>query len=182
MNLEDQIKEILFTEEEIKAKVVELAAEIEDYYGKRNSPLLVVGILKGAVVFLTDLIREIKMPVKLDFMDVSSYGMGRTESTGAVRILKDLEFDIEGMDVLIVEDIVDTGNTLSYLGDIMLRRGANSVKVASLLSKPSRRKEEVKIDFLGFKIPDEFVIGYGIDYSEVHRNLPYIAALDIDSL
>lgn len=173
----DDVKEILFTEDQIKSKVVELGKKINDSYPDPSEDLLLVGVLKGASVFIADLIREIERPINLDFMAVSSYGLGRTESTGVVRILKDLDNDIEGKHVILVEDIVDTGATLAYLSDIMSRRGAKSVKIASLLSKKARRENEVSIDFLGFDIPDEFIVGYGIDYSEKYRNLKFIASL-----
>lgn len=170
----EMIKKILVSEEEIKEKVKELGKEItKDYQGKN---LLLVGVLKGAVIFLSDLARAIDMPVKLDFMVVSSYG-DSTLPTGEVRIIKDLDFSVENMDILIIEDIIDTGYTLSYLTDNLRKRGANSVKVCSLLSKPDRRMVDVPIDYLGFNIPDEFVVGYGLDYAEKGRNFPYVAAL-----
>ena len=170
----EMIKKILVSEEEIEKKVKELGKEItKDYQGKN---LLLVGVLKGAVIFLSDLARAIDMPVKLDFMVVSSYG-DSTLPTGEVRIIKDLDFSVENMDILIIEDIIDTGYTLSYLTDNLRKRGANSVKVCSLLSKPDRRMVDVPIDYLGFNIPDEFVVGYGLDYAEKGRNFPYVAAL-----
>lgn len=168
------IKQVLLSEEEIKDKVKELGAIItNDYKGK---DLIIVGILKGAVVFMSDLCREIKLPVLMDFMAVSSYGTSSL-STGEVRIIKDLDFSVENKHVLIVEDIIDTGHTLSYLSDNLRKRGANSVKIATLLDKPDRRKTDVPVDYLGFEIPDDFVVGYGLDYAEQYRNLPYVAAL-----
>lgn len=168
------IKKILVSEEEISEKVKELGNQIyEDY---KDKDLMLVGILKGAVIFMSDLARAIKKPIFIDFMDVSSYGTASI-STGNVKIIKDLDYDISGKDILIVEDIVDTGKTLAYLKDNLTRRGANSVKVCTLLDKPDRRQAEVKIDYCGFEIPDEFVVGYGLDFSEKYRNFPYVGAL-----
>ncbi|HEX3032484.1 MAG TPA: hypoxanthine phosphoribosyltransferase [Bacillota bacterium] len=169
-----EAQKILITQQEIAAKVSELGARISaDYAG---SELLVVGILKGAAIFMSDLVRTISIPVAFDFMAVSSYGAS-TESSGVVRIIKDLEQSIEGRHVLIVEDVVDTGLTLNYLVDNLKSRNPASLKLCSLLDKPSRRKVEVKAEYLGFSIPDEFVVGYGLDYSEKFRNLPYVAVL-----
>jgi hypoxanthine phosphoribosyltransferase len=145
----------------------------EEYKGK---DLLVVGILKGCMLFLSDLVRAIELPLAMDFMVVSSYGSA-TKSSGVVRILKDLEREIEGKDVLIIEDIVDTGLTLSYLIENFKTRNPKSVKVCSLLDKPDRRMVQVDIEYVGFKIPDEFVVGYGLDYSEIYRNLPFVCVL-----
>jgi len=171
--LED-IKSILISEEEIAKRVKELGKQLaEDYKGKE---LLVVGILKGCMLFLSDLVRTIELPLTLDFMVVSSYG-ATTKSSGVVRIVKDLEREIEGKDVLIVEDIVDTGLTLSYLVENFKARNPKSVKVCSLLDKPDRRKAQVEIQYIGFKIPDEFVVGYGLDYGENYRNLPFVCVL-----
>lgn len=168
------IKTILVSEEDINKKVKELGKILtEDYKGKE---LIVVGILKGAVVFMSDLCREIKLPILMDFMAVSSYGKSSV-STGEVRIVKDLDYSVENKDILIVEDIIDTGYTLSYLTDNLRKRGASSVKIITLLDKPDRRKADVHVDYLGFEIPDEFVVGYGLDYAEQYRNLPYVAAL-----
>ncbi len=172
--MEDIVKEILVTPEEIDAKVKELGKQItEDYSGKN---LMLVGILKGAVIFMAELAKNIDMPVLMDFMAVSSYGKSST-STGVVRIIKDLDCSIEGKDILIVEDIIDTGLTLSYLTDNLKKRGAKSVKICTLLDKPDRRKADVPVDYRGFTIPDEFVVGFGLDYAEQYRNLPYVAAL-----
>ena len=171
--LED-MKSILISEEEIAKRVKELGKQLaEDYKGKE---LLVVGILKGCMLFLSDLVRTIDLPLTLDFMVVSSYG-ATTKSSGVVRIVKDLEREIEGKDVLIVEDIVDTGLTLSYLVENFKARNPKSVKVCSLLDKPDRRKAQVEIQYIGFKIPDEFVVGYGLDYGENYRNLPFVCVL-----
>ncbi|MBC7087378.1 MAG: hypoxanthine phosphoribosyltransferase [Tissierellales bacterium] len=173
--MDDQaIKEILITEEEIKKRVKELGDEIsKDYIGKEP---VVLGILKGAVVFLSDLIREIKIPINIDFMAVSSYGKSSV-STGEVRIIKDLDYSVEDKDIIIVEDIIDTGLTLGYLKELLVKRGAKSVKICTLLDKPERRKIEIDVDYMGFKIPDEFIIGYGLDYNEKYRNYPFVASL-----
>lgn len=175
--MEKDIKEILINEQELREKIKEMGKKISEDYKNQEGELLVVGILKGASVFMSDLIRQISLPITIDFMAVSSYGKDRAESTGVVRILKDLDYDIEGKHLIIVEDIVDSGLTLSYLSDMFIRRGARSVKIATLLDKPSGRKNHVKIDYLGFEVPEEFIVGYGIDYSEKYRNLPYIASL-----
>ena len=168
------IKNIMISEEEIAKRVKELGKQLtEEYNGKE---LLVVGILKGCMLFLSDLVRTIDLPLTMDFMVVSSYGT-TTKSSGVVRIIKDLEKEIEGKDVLIVEDIVDTGLTLSYLIENFKTRNPKSVKVCSLLDKPDRRKAQVDIQYVGFKIPDEFVVGYGLDYSEIYRNLPFVCVL-----
>lgn len=167
-------EKILLTEEEITKRVHELGASISrDYEGL---DLLMVGILKGAIIFMADLIRAVDIPVEIDFMAVSSYGSS-TESSGVVRILKDLEKNIEGRHVLLVEDIVDTGLTLKYLQDNLRTRGPASVKACTLLDKPERRKVEVSVAYNGFTIPDEFVVGYGLDYNEKYRNLKDILVL-----
>lgn len=166
---------ILIDEQTLKKRVQEMGKEItRDYQGK---DLVLVGILKGAVIFMADLAKEIKLPLAMDFMAVSSYGRS-THSSGVVRILKDLDDEIEDKDVLIVEDIVDTGLTLSYLADNLLSRKPRSLKICCFLDKPSRRESKVKVDYVGFDIPDEFVVGYGLDYAEKYRNLPYIGVLD----
>lgn len=173
--MEKNIEEILFTKEEIAGKVKELGERITlDYHP--DDEIIAIGILKGANVFLGDLIREIKLPIYIDFMAVSSYGLS-TESSGVVKILKDLDFDVEGKHLLIVEDIVDTGLTLKYLIENLKSRNVASLKICTLLDKPSRRKCNLNIDYIGFQIPDKFIVGYGIDYAEKYRNLPYIAAL-----
>ncbi|SJZ97773.1 hypoxanthine phosphoribosyltransferase [Pilibacter termitis] len=173
------LKEILFTREEIEAKVRELAQEISADY-KESYPL-VVGILKGSVMFTTDLLKELLIDVELDFMDVSSYG-NATQSSGEVRILKDLSTRADGRDILIVEDIVDSGNTLHYLKGLLLERGAKSVKIVSLLDKPEGRKIAIEADYVGFTVPDEFVVGYGIDYAERYRSLAYIGVFNQEFL
>lgn len=172
--MKNDVKSVLYSEELLASKVAELGAKItEDYMGKE---LLVIGVLKGANIFLSDLVRKIDLPVKLDFIAASSYGSS-TESSGVVRILKDLDYSIEGKHVLIVEDIIDTGLTLHYLLDNFKARNPKSVSVCTLLDKPERRKVEIDVAYVGFDIPDEFIVGYGIDYAEKYRNLPYIATL-----
>jgi len=166
--------EVLISEERIRTRIKELGAEITRDYSGRN-PLL-IGVLKGACFFLSDLMRAIDTRVGIEFMAISSYGSS-TRTSGEVRIMKDLDVPIEGRDILVVEDIVDTGLTLSYLLANLESRGASSVKLAALLDKFERRQKEVKIDYLGFKIPDEFVVGYGLDFAERYRNLPFIAVL-----
>ena len=165
------------TEEELRARVKELAAQIsEDYRGKE---VLMISILKGAVVFLTDLMRAVSedLSVSIDFMVVSSYGDG-TESSGKIKITKDLSVDIAGKDVLIVEDILDSGNTLSKIVEILQSRGVNSLKIVSLLDKPARHTHVIPVEYTGFVIPDKFVVGYGLDYGEKHRNLPYVGVVE----
>jgi len=167
--------EVLLSEEQIKARVKELAREISADY-REKKPLL-IGVLKGAVVFLSDLIREMDIPLEVDFMAVSSYGAD-TASSGIVRIQKDLEQSIKDRDVLIVEDIVDTGLTLNYLYDTLSSQKPRSLKVVTLLDKPDRRKVDFKADYCGFEIPDRFVIGYGLDFNEEYRNLGDLCVLD----
>ncbi|MCR6545041.1 hypoxanthine phosphoribosyltransferase [Dehalobacterium formicoaceticum] len=172
--MERDLLKILISTEDIQKKVKELGETISRDYQGQN--LLVVGILKGSVIFMGDLIRAIKIPVQIDFMEVSSYGRS-TESSGAVRILKDLESNIEGKNILIVEDIIDTGLTLSYLLDMLKARKPGSIRICTLLNKPSRRKASLKVDYDGYDIPDEFVVGYGLDYGELYRNLPFVGVL-----
>lgn len=172
--MEKDIKKILISEEDIAKRVKELGEEItQDYKGKN---LMMIGILKGAAIFMSHLCLQVKLPMLIDFMSVSSYGESSI-STGEVKIVKDLDFSVEGKDILIVEDIIDTGLTLSYLKDNLLKRGASSVKIVTLLDKPERRNIKVSIDYLGFEVPDEFIVGYGLDYSEKYRNFPFVAAL-----
>ena len=169
------IGEILVQPDDLQRRVKELGAEItKDYAGK---DLLLICVLKGAVFFLSDLMRQIDVPCEVDFMAVASYG-DATDSSGVVRILKDLDASIDGRHVLIVEDIVDSGLTLQYLMRNLKARGPESLEVCALLTKPARRKAEVAAKYIGFEIPDRFVIGYGLDHAERHRNLPYVAALD----
>jgi len=172
--MNNNILKILINEDEIREKVKELGKAITEDY--KNKDLMIIGILKGCVIFLSDLVREIDLPLTMDFMVVSSYGSS-TKSSGVVRIIKDLEKDITGKDVLIVEDIVDTGLTLNYIVDYLKSRNARSVKICTLLDKPERRKAEVDLEYVGFHIPDEFVVGYGLDYAEEYRNLPFVCVL-----
>ena len=165
----------MFTEEQIREKVAELGKQIENDY--KGEEILVVGILKGANVFTCDLIRQIDLDVKIDFMSVSSYGSG-TESSGTVRILKDLDTDIKGRNVLIVEDIIDSGRTLSNLVKELQIREPKSLKLCTLLDKSSRRVVDVDVEYVGFEIEDKFIVGYGIDYAEKYRNLPYIGIVE----
>jgi len=168
------VKEVLITSQEIDDKVREIGARItEDYEGEK--PLL-IGILRGAVVIMSDLMRHIDLQCELDFMDISSYGTG-TSSSGVVRILKDLEENITDRHVLIVEDIIDTGLTLSYLMRSLQARKPASLEICALLSKPSRRRADLDVRYLGFEVPDEFVVGYGLDYAGAYRNLPDICVL-----
>jgi hypoxanthine phosphoribosyltransferase len=172
---EPGLGEVLVTAEDLQRRVAELGAEITaDYAGR---PLLLVGVLKGAVFFLSDLMRYIEGPVEVDFMAVASYGSA-TDSSGVVRILKDLDASIEGRDVLIVEDIVDSGLTLQYLLRNLGSRNPASLEVCALLTKPERRKVDLPTRYVGFEIPNKFVVGYGLDYAERHRNLPFVAVLD----
>ncbi len=168
------VKEVLIPSSEIQQKVQDIGARItEDYRGKK--PLLVC-ILRGAFVMLGDLVRHVDLPCEVDFMDISSYGTG-TSSSGVVRIQKDLEEDITGRHVLIVEDIIDSGLTLSYLRRSLLARQPASLEVCALLSKPERRRVDLEVKYLGFEVPDEFVVGYGLDYAGVYRNLPDVCVL-----
>jgi hypoxanthine phosphoribosyltransferase len=169
-----QIGEILVTAEDLEQRVRELAVEISRDYAGRD--LILVGVLKGAVFFLSDLMRHLEVPVEVDFMAVASYGSA-TKSSGVVRILKDLDAAIENRDVLIVEDIVDSGLTLQYLLRNLAGRGPRSLEVCALLVKPERQKVELPARYVGFEIPNRFAIGYGLDYGERYRNLPYVAAL-----
>ena len=172
--MEQDVERVLFSEEELSRRVGEIAAQIDaDYVGRE--PLL-VSVLRGSFVFMADLVRKITLPCTVDFMAVSSYGTG-TSSSGQVKIIKDLSEQIEGKDVIVVEDILDSGNTLSYLLQILQARHPASVRLATLLDKPSRRTKEVELHYSGFSIPDYFVVGYGLDYAEKYRNLPYIGVL-----
>lgn len=166
---------VMLSQEEIENKVTELAKQIEkDYEGQ---DLLLVGILKGASVFVADLMRKINLNVNIDFMSVSSYGSG-TVSSGTVKILKDLDVDIKDKNVLIVEDIIDSGITLRNLYDTLMTREPRNLKLCTLLNKPARKKVDVNVDYVGFVIEDKFIVGYGIDYDEKYRNLPYIAIVE----
>ncbi|SFM18248.1 hypoxanthine phosphoribosyltransferase [Pelosinus propionicus] len=170
----NDVERVLLSEEQLAARIAEIGAEITaDYAGKE---ILMIGVLRGAVLFMADLARAIKVPVAIDFMAVSSYGAG-TSSSGVVRILKDLDENVEGKHVLVVEDIIDSGLTLNYLVDNLKSRQPASIKICTLLNKPERRKVDVDIAYNGFTIPDHFVIGYGLDYAEKYRNLPFIGIL-----
>ena len=168
------VQEILFTEEQLKARVAQLAEQINrDYEGKE---LMLISVLRGSFIFMADLVRQITVPCKVDFMAVSSYGKG-TVSSGQVQITKDLSEDITGQHLLVVEDILDSGNTLSYLLEILWARRPASIRLCTLLDKPERRVKPVKLDYGGISIPDAFVVGYGLDYDEHYRNFPYIGVL-----
>jgi hypoxanthine phosphoribosyltransferase len=168
------VKEILIPEDRLQQRISELGAQISrDYAGQ---DLLLLAVLKGSVLFLSDLMRHITVPHAVDFMATSSYGAS-TESSGIVRILKDLDEPIQGRNVLIVEDIIDTGHTLDYLLRLLHARRPKSLRICTLLNKPDRREVDVHVDYIGFDIPNEFVLGYGLDYDELYRNLPYIAVL-----
>lgn len=173
--LEDDIAKILVPSESIQTRCKQLGTQIsEDYEGRE---LLLVCILKGGVIFLSDLTRALTVPHAIDFMAISSYGGTRTESSGVVRIIMDLNTSIENRDVLIVEDIIDTGRTLQYITENLQTRDPASLRICTLLNKPDRREVEIKLDYVGFDIPNEFVVGYGLDYGELYRNLPYIGVL-----
>jgi hypoxanthine phosphoribosyltransferase len=173
MDYVNDIAEILVSEEEIKAKVTELGRRISKDYGDQE--LVLIGLLRGAIVFLSDLMRAINIPVRLDFIGIQSYGVS-TES-GAVRLVMDLETDIAGRHVLVVEDIVDTGKTLSYLVENLRARQPASLRLCALLDKPDRRQVPIDVDYVGFEIPDKFVVGYGLDFAEGYRNLPFVGVL-----
>lgn len=172
--LEEAIERILLDKETIQARIRELGAEIAEAY--RGQDLLLISVLKGSIVFMADLIRAIDLPHEIDFMATSSYGAG-TQSTGVVRILKDLNKSITGRNVLIVEDIIDSGHTLDYLVRILQERQPASLRIVTLLDKPERREVAIHVDWTGFSIPNDFVVGYGLDYNEIYRNLPYIGVL-----
>ena len=172
--MHNDIQEILLTEEMLKNKVAELGAQITRDYADKE--IFAIGILRGAVVFMADLIRAIERPVQIDFMAVSSYGM-QADSSGIVRILKDLDSSITGKHVLIIEDIIDSGQTLSYLIKNLTERKPASIQLCTLMNKPERRKVDLPVKYIGFEIPNEFVVGYGLDYAEKYRNLPYLGVL-----
>lgn len=166
---------VLIPEKDVAARIEEMGRQIsEDYEGKQ---VHLICVLKGGVFFMCELAKKITVPVSLDFMSVSSYGDG-TSSNGVVRIVKDLDESLEGKDVLVVEDIIDSGRTLSYLLEILEKRKPKSMRLCTLLDKPDRRVRDVKVDYVGFEIPDEFVVGYGLDYAQKYRNLPYIGIVD----
>jgi len=178
-SLEQGVGEILISEDELQARIRELGRELSEEYAGRE--LLLVGVLKGAVFFLSDLMRTLTVPCEIDFMAISSYGAS-TDSSGVVRILKDLDINIEGRHVLVVEDIVDSGLTLSYLMRNLESRGPATLEVCALLTKPARREIDVQVRYVGFEIPNRFVIGYGLDFAERYRNLPYVGILHPDLL
>jgi hypoxanthine phosphoribosyltransferase len=173
--MHDDIDKILIPAEEIQAKVHEMGQQIARDYAQLGD-LLLVGVLKGALLFIVDLARAVDLPVEMDFMAISSYGAA-TETSGVVRILKDLETSIEGRHVLVVEDIIDSGLTLNYIVEHLRNRGPASIKICALLSKPARRRVDVPIDYHGFEIPDKFVVGYGLDFRQRYRNLPFVGVL-----
>lgn len=169
--------EVLLSEEVVDSRIKALGEQIsKDYEGKE---VHLVGVLKGSVFFICELAKRITVPVTLDFMSVSSYGMD-TKSSGVVRIVKDLDESIKGRDVIVIEDIVDSGNTLSYLLEMLSDRNPESLRLCTLLDKPERRRKPVKVDYVGFQIPDEFVVGYGLDYAQKYRNLPYVGVVKFD--
>lgn len=174
MSLHDDISEILYDENEIQAKIEELADQLKQNLYDKNP--LVICILKGAFIFMSDLVKRLDFPLEIDFMDVSSYGKS-TKSSGIVKIIKDLDVSVEGREVLIVEDIIDSGLTLRYLVDVFKGRKANNVSIVTLFDKPEGRKVELSADYTGFILPNAFVVGYGLDYAEQYRNLPYIGIL-----
>ena len=175
IDLESDIGEVLLTEDEIQNRVLELGAQISTDYAGRH--LTLVSVLKGSLPFMADLMRAISLPLRIDLMEVSSYGGATTESSGLVRILKDLSSSIEGEDVLIVEDIIDTGLTLNYLVRYLRGKNPASLRICTLLDKPARRLVDIPVDYVGFTIPDQFVVGYGLDYGEVYRNLKFVGVL-----
>ncbi len=164
----------LISEEQLHQKVAQIGKQVSADYQDKN--LLMVSVLKGSVVFMADLMREISIPCEIDFMCVSSYGSG-TKTSGVVKIIKDLDIDLKDRDLLIVEDILDSGMTLSYIKEMLKQRGTKSIKICTLLDKPERRKADITPDYVGFTVPDEFVVGYGLDYDEKYRNLPYVGIL-----
>jgi hypoxanthine phosphoribosyltransferase len=178
-DFERGVSKVLIDEETLRARIAEIGAEISEDY--RDKDLLLVGVLKGAVFFMADLMRNLSISCEVDFMAISSYG-DSTDSSGVVRILKDLDLNIEGRHVLVVEDIIDSGLTLSYLIRNLESREPASLEICALLTKPDRREIDVPVRYTGFEIPNEFVIGYGLDYAERYRNLPYVAVLDPSAL
>ncbi len=168
------IKAVFYSEQQLHDKITEIGRQISEDYKDKN--LMLVSVLKGSVVFMADLMRAITIPCEIDFMSVSSYG-NKTDSSGTVRILKDLDRDIAGYDLLIVEDILDSGMTLSYIKEILLARKPHSIRVCTLLDKPERRKADIYADYSGFEVPNEFVVGYGLDFAQKYRNLPFIGVL-----
>lgn len=172
--MQNDIQEVLISEEEIQSRIKQLGAELSEVYKDRTP--LVICVLKGAFIFMADLVKVITVPVEMDFMAVSSYG-ATTKSSGVVKIIKDLDAPVQGRDILIVEDIIDSGLTLSYLIELLNGRGASSISVVTLFDKPTGRTVNLEADYTGFVIPDAFIVGYGLDYAEKYRNLPYIGVL-----
>lgn len=175
-NYDGDMQKVMIQADELKQRVAELGAQISaDYMGKN---LLMLSVLKGSVVFMADLMRSVTVPAEIEFMAVSSYGAG-TETSGVVKIVKDIDIPLAGKDLLLVEDILDSGKTLSYLKELLAGRGPASIRIVTLLDKPARRATDtgIKPDYVGFTVPDEFIVGYGLDYAEYYRNLPYIGVL-----
>lgn len=175
--MKNDIKKVLYSEDDLKNIVKELGARISEDYKDKN--LLMVSVLKGSIVFMSDLMREVTIPCEIDFMSVSSYG-DKTKSSGTVRILKDLDRDIAGYDLLLVEDILDSGKTLNYLMELLYARNPASIRICTLFDKPERREVDIFADYKGISVPDEFIVGYGLDFAEKYRNLPYIGVLKDD--
>ena len=175
--MKNDIEKVLYSEQELSDIVKKLGAQISEDYKDRN--LLMVSVLKGSIVFMSDLMRAVTIPCEIDFMAVSSYG-NKTTSSGTVRILKDLDRDIGGYDVLLVEDILDSGKTLNYLMDLLYARNPASIRICTLFDKPDRREVDIYADYKGLLVPDEFIVGYGLDFAEKYRNLPYIGVLKDD--
>ena len=174
MSMHNDIEKILFSEQQIEEIVSRLGTKISEDYGDKN--LLLVGILKGSVVFMADLMRKITVPCSIEFMALSSYG-NSTRSSGVVRVIKDLSIDIKDYDVLVIEDILDSGNTLAQLKTMLEMRAPKSLKICTFFDKPERRVADIKADYVGAQIPDEFIVGYGLDYAEKYRNLPYVGII-----
>lgn len=170
----EQISKVLYSQEDLQNVVARLGKQISEDYRDKN--LLMISILKGSVVFMADLMRAVTIPARIDFMSVSSYGSG-VKTSGVVRILKDLDKPIEGYDLLIVEDILDSGMTLDYIVGILKARNPSSIRICTLFDKPERRVTDIKADYVGLQVPDEFIVGYGLDFDEVYRNLPFIGVL-----
>lgn len=173
-NMNDDIREVLFSEEKLAGIVRRVGSRVSEDYRDKN--LLMVSVLKGSIVFMADLMRAITVPCSIDFMAVSSYGSGR-KTSGVVKIIKDLDINLKGYDLLVVEDILDSGLTLSYILELLQSRSPRSIRLCTLFDKPDRRTVEIKADYVGTVVPDEFIVGYGLDYNEKYRNLPYVGIL-----
>lgn len=172
------LAQVMISQDTIAKRIAVLGGDIEAYYANRDKPLVLIGLLRGSVIFMADLCRQINKPHELDFMTVSSYGAG-TVSSGEIKIVQDLGSDISGKDVLIVEDIIDSGRTLSKVIDVLKTRNPSSIEICTLVSKPSRREVEVSVRFLGFEVEDKFIVGYGLDYDQKYRHLPYIGEVGL---